>query len=255
MAMRTLIRLTLVVVCACFCLFTQVRPGAACTPTVVGNPPETLDYRISRADVILEGVVTALSQSSFDETATIEVVQYLKGSGPAQVTMSNFGSSAVCLASVQARDHLIFYAAGDPAAGLRAYYSSAGQAIASPSDDLIAQITALTGQSPVVLQSATGIAQTLQAPTLAAVFTATGTPTPQPATGLNPTQQAATHMAEFIITETAAAASGVPTAAPAARPAAVDAGVLIGVGVVAGLILSGALFGWALTRRRKSNGP
>jgi hypothetical protein len=177
MTMRNFIRLSLVLICISICIAAQVQPGAACTATVTGNPPETLSFRVSQAGVILEGVVVAVRPDSFGETATIEVMQYLKGSGPAQVTMNNFGSSSMCLTSVKAGDHLIFYAAGDPAAGLRAYYSSAGQAVASPSAELISAITTYIGTAPLVFQSSTEVAQT---------------------------QEVATHIAEFSLTETAA---------------------------------------------------
>src|SRR5574341_191177 len=175
-------RLSLIAACVSIYVAVSARPLAACTATPEGRPPETLADRVGRADVILEGIVTGVSSDPASQTASIQVLQYLKGGGPAEVAMSNFGSSAMCLAQVHVGDHFIFYATGDPAVGLRAYYSSAGQAVASPSDDRIAEIEALTGQSAVVLHSATDIALTQQVATYAAEFSLTETAAVQPVT-------------------------------------------------------------------------
>jgi hypothetical protein len=121
----------------------------ACTPPPGGLPVFTIAQRVQAADVVLEGTVTQMAAINFqDDTATIAVQRYFKGSGPASVTITNFGPGALCRSSVQVGEHWIFFAKGDPSALMSASYLSQFDAIAAPSTSTIAQILAALDSRP-----------------------------------------------------------------------------------------------------------
>lgn len=124
-------------------------PVLACTTTPEGRPSYTLADKVSAAPIILEGTVTAVSEESHPFTATVAVLQYFKGSGPSEVTIGNFGHGAMCLTTVSVGDHLIFFAGGDPATGLRAFYMSAGAAVSPVNSESIAALRELLPQASV----------------------------------------------------------------------------------------------------------
>src|SRR5215207_2866023 len=67
----------------------------ACTPPPGGLPVFTIAQRVQAADVVLEGTVTQMSAINFqNDTATITVQRYFKSTGPASVTITNFGTHA-----------------------------------------------------------------------------------------------------------------------------------------------------------------
>jgi len=94
----------------------SVAPALACTP-----PPGGLANHHNRAARSggrrgARGHYEQMSATNFqDDTATISVLRYFKGSGPATVTITGFGPGALCRSFVQASDHWIFFAKGDPA--------------------------------------------------------------------------------------------------------------------------------------------
>lgn len=96
----------------------SVASALACTPPPGGLPIIPIAQRVQAADVVLEGTVTQMSATNFqDDTATISVLRYFKGSGPITVTITGFGLGALCRSFVQAGDrlsHLI--AEADPVA-------------------------------------------------------------------------------------------------------------------------------------------
>jgi hypothetical protein len=115
----------------------------ACTPPPGGLPVFTIAQRVQAADVVLEGDVTQMSAINFqNDTATISVTRYFKGSGPASVTITNFGPTSICRSPVQIGDHWVFFAKGDPNAVMMASYLSQFDAVTSASADTIAQILA-----------------------------------------------------------------------------------------------------------------
>src|SRR5689334_12172738 len=64
----------------------------ACTPPPGGVPVFTIAQRVQAADVVLEGDVTQVQQIQFPgDTAIISVTRYFKNTGPASVTITNFG--------------------------------------------------------------------------------------------------------------------------------------------------------------------
>jgi hypothetical protein len=126
----------------------SAAPALACTQPPGGHPVYTIAQRVQAADVVLEGTITQVTSANFNYTATIAVLRYFKGSGPATATITNFGTGADCRSVVQAGDHWIFFANGDPNAELSASYLSAGDALATPADDTIAQIVAAVNSRP-----------------------------------------------------------------------------------------------------------
>jgi hypothetical protein len=126
------------------------RPASAlaCTPPPGGLPDLTAADRARAAEVVLEGTIAAVS-GEYPVVATVDVARYLKGSGPSRVTISGFGQTSVCLSPVDAGQRWIFYASGDPQAGLKAFYASQFDAVAAPDPQTIAEIeAALAGPAP-----------------------------------------------------------------------------------------------------------
>jgi hypothetical protein len=121
----------------------------ACTPPPGGLPVFTIAQRVQAADVVLEGTVAQMSAINFqNDTATITVQRYFKSTGPASVTITNFGPGSLCRSFVQVGGHWIFFAKGDPSALMSASYLSQFDAIAAPSADTIAQIIAALNIRP-----------------------------------------------------------------------------------------------------------
>jgi hypothetical protein len=128
----------------------QPSPAFACEPL----PPEqaaqaTHTRRTEAADIVLEGTITGTAGRDFPHTATVAVNLYYKGSGPAEVTITGFGQGPDCLSPIAEGDHLIFYATGDPAATLDAYYLVGLDAVTAPDAEAVAEIEAAAGQEPV----------------------------------------------------------------------------------------------------------
>jgi hypothetical protein len=123
----------------------RATPVFACTPTPQGTPPYTLADKVNSAPLILEGIVAKVERDSWQEIATVNVLRYYKGTGPAKVVIGNFGDSSMCLTTVSVDEHAIFYASGDPYTHLRAYYRSAFAAVSSANANAVAEIIAITG--------------------------------------------------------------------------------------------------------------
>ena len=127
----------------------SAAPALACTPPPGGLPHYTIAQRVQAADVVLEGIVAQTTSVNLqDDTATITVQRYFKGSGPASATITNFGPGALCRSFVQVGDHWIFFAKGDPSALMSASYLSQFDAITTPSADTIAQVIAALNSRP-----------------------------------------------------------------------------------------------------------
>jgi Agrin NtA domain len=147
----------------------SVASALACTPPPGGLPVFTIAQRVQAAEVVLQGTVTQLTAINVqNDTATITVQRYFKGSGPATVTITNFGPSSLCRSAVQVGDHWIFFAKGDPSALMTASYLGQFDAVAAPNADTIAQILAALNLRaraylPLLVGSATNIAATPRA--------------------------------------------------------------------------------------------
>jgi hypothetical protein len=152
---RTLRMLLFVAFFVAWALQSRSTPVLACTPPPEGFPSYTIAERIKTARIVLEGtVVDGTSQPGWPEWApqkvTVDVKQYLKGNGPAVVTIQGFGPGSMCLSEAQIGAHLIFYANSDPETGLiHANYFHQFDATAPVSPELIAEISAAAGQAPI----------------------------------------------------------------------------------------------------------
>lgn len=135
---------------ACATVLLYPAPAFACTPPPGGLPKHTAADRTRSASVVLEGVVTALSDTGIPgEVATVSVKQYFKGSGPSVVTIRGFGPSGICRSELRVGDRLVFYSVGDPAVELQAFYLSQFDAVAPADAQTIAEVIAAAGQNPV----------------------------------------------------------------------------------------------------------
>ena len=123
-------------------------PALACTQPPGGTPHYTISQHVRAADVVLNGTITQVTSDNYNYTATVQVQEYFKGSGPAIVTITNFGTGADCRSVVRTGDDWIFFANGDPNADMSANYLSAGDAISTPNADTIAQIIAALNIRP-----------------------------------------------------------------------------------------------------------
>lgn len=131
--------------------FFPTPPAHACTPPPGGLPQFTPEERAAQAQLVLVGEVTALPDGPSGipgETATIAVREYLKGGGPAQITITGYGPSAICRSPVAVGDVRVFYATGDGAGGWRAFYLSQFDATAPVDGGIVPTISAATGQAP-----------------------------------------------------------------------------------------------------------
>lgn len=141
----------------------------ACTQPPGGLPNYTLAERAQMAPIIIEGTVTAIEGDPTQQTAIVEVSRYLKGSGPAVVAISRFGSPALCLSPIGIGGPYIIMAQGDAENGYSAFYASQFDAVFTITDDQIAEdfIEAI-GQDPTTpdpaLPPAIGALQTGEAP-------------------------------------------------------------------------------------------
>jgi hypothetical protein len=126
-------------------------PALACTLPPGGLPQFSIAQHVRAADVVLRGTISKITVESFQNyTAAIVVQSYYKGSGPATVTIANFGTGADCRSAVHVGDDWIFFANGDPSALMQASYLSQFDAVMSPTADTIAQIIAALNSRPRV---------------------------------------------------------------------------------------------------------
>jgi hypothetical protein len=230
----------------------------ACTPPPGGLPHYTTAEHVQAAPVVLEGVVSYTSFVNFYVTATVQVVQYIKGNGPATVEISNFGDSSVCLSDVNDGDHLIFLASGDPSSGeLQAFYMSQFDAVLPADADTVGEAISAAGQDPVVVaplesvltqaaMSATpSIDETSAVATInaaAGIDTATPEPFPTNDVGQSLTEAWATIEASgapIVIATPVVPPAVLVSSGPTTGSTSMEAVGLIGVGIVIGLLFGG----------------
>ncbi len=267
-----------------------VPPALACTAPPGGLPTYTVTEHVNESTVVIEGTIASVSDVDYRQVATIEVAQYLKGSGSSVITVDGYGPSGICLSPVQAGDHYLFYITTDSNGTYHALYLSQFDAVVEPSPENIAEAIKASGQPPLVM---TPDALVLTEVALASAATA-ATPTPTPfspsassleqslteawATTLAIQSNYATDPAGQSIIATEAMAtieaaytqlSLAPTPAPYLPPAnpppylltptpvaptALEAVGLVGVGVAIGLIvgiLGGVIIGLIIGRWRE----
>jgi hypothetical protein len=156
-------------------------------------PNISIAERTQTSDLVVEGQVTALADADGipGATATIQVRQYLKGSGPEQLTVTGYGPTALCRSEVQSGDVRVFYIVNDGMGGLRALYLSQFDAAAPATAFLISQVgTAVAAPPDPVAQAAQ--AQPYPYPYPPPVSPTTPVPTLPPPTFIPPTFAPAT---------------------------------------------------------------
>ena len=126
----------------------HTKPAYACSPPVGGFLQYTVGDRTSAAEVVLEGTVADVSpDGNVFDSATVEVHQYFKGSGPATVEISGFGQESLCLSEVRIGDRLIFYANLNQSGELSAHYLRLSTDAVDPADTkTILEVMAAVGQ-------------------------------------------------------------------------------------------------------------
>lgn len=153
--------------CGCALLLSLLwaAPALACTQPPGGHPHYTIAQHVRAAGVVLQGTISQVTVENFQSyTATVQAQQYFKGSGPATVSITNFGTGADCRSVVRTGDTWIFFSNGDPNSGLSASYLSVGDALATPDADTISQILAvLNSRARAYLPLITGGAQAVAA--------------------------------------------------------------------------------------------
>jgi len=130
-------------------LFVLEMPSAqACTQPVGGHPVYSIAHRVRQSAVVLEGVVSAVEgQGSYNETAVVEVTQYLKGEGEPTVRIGGFGSTALCLTPISVGQRAIFFAERAENGALRARHFGFADALvaATPETRSAVQAALLAG--------------------------------------------------------------------------------------------------------------
>jgi len=182
-------------------------PAFACTPPPGGLPTFTVADHVNAAAIVVEGVVTATTGQYYPETATLQVIQYIKGSGTPILVVDGYGPEGICLASVYVGDHAIFYIDTDQVGYYHALYLSQFDAAAPADSQTIVEAIAASGQQPVVIASVEPVLTQVAATQLAAI-TATPTPSPYPQPYLYPSDAAP------ILTEAYATSFAAATAYP-----------------------------------------
>ena len=165
----------------------------ACTPPAGGPIRYSVTERTLAAPVVLVGTVSSVDgdpRNSNIQMATARVEEYLKGNGPSEVEIGNFGPTSLCLSEVRQGLRAIFFAWGDP---LNARYMCQSGAVASADPDTVTEARASAEgkitRPPTV--SPTPSVTPTQTPTHTPTQTLTSTATPSPEPTSTPT---ATHI-------------------------------------------------------------
>jgi hypothetical protein len=171
---RTVLFIATAIVIPVALLLSGSTPAIACTPPAGGPIRLSVADRTISAPVVLVGTVTSVDDSpggpNFLQTATVEVEDYIKGDGPAEVKIGNFGHSSLCMTSVRAGQRAIFFARGEPGEGLSAKGTGPSDAVALADPDNVAEARAAASPPPTPTPTVT--------PTITPTMTPTVTPTP-----------------------------------------------------------------------------
>ncbi len=128
----------------------QPRSAGACTRGPDPQPtPLPVAELVARADLLVLGTVSALADGAGGmpgATATVAVEAYLKGSGPASLTIGGFGPEGICLAPVSLGARYLFAAVPDGAGGYRGLYLGHFKPALTPQPELLAAVRAALGE-------------------------------------------------------------------------------------------------------------
>ncbi len=192
------------------CLLMQILPASptlACTITPTSQPAPTLAQRVNATDLVFIGTVTQVTEGNFEEVAQVEVSRYLKGTEGEIVTVNGFGPSSLCRRFVTEGEILIFYVQQRANGDLYAHWFTAGEAVMSVTDELVADILAIVDGTSLAPTFTPTPSQTPLTPDITITKTAipeqitsnevTPSQTPILATAVTPTPNAPTTPTRF----------------------------------------------------------
>lgn len=163
-------------------------PVFACTQPVGGLPQFSIADHVKASDIVVEGFVTATTGQYYPEVATIQVSQYLKGSGPDVIIVKGYSPGSQCGTSVYVEMHAIFYIRVDPSGAYHALQLSQSDAAIPATPEYIREAIIASGQEPVIIAQATfDIALTRPATITSPEPTSSATPSPYTAVSETPT--------------------------------------------------------------------
>lgn len=116
--------------------FILTQPAIACSPAP-GSSPASIAERVKAAAYVFEGIATQVNPPQ----VTIQVSQYFKGAGPAEVKMTGFNEHS-CSDFLSVDQQAIFFGEGDSNTMLSAVYDGAFGSIRSVSQENLATIAA-----------------------------------------------------------------------------------------------------------------
>lgn len=161
----------------------DTKPAYACTPPPGGPTRYTVGDRTSAAKVVLFGTVADVSPDQHPlYSATVEVHQYFKGSGPGTVVISGFGPNSLCKSEVRTGNRYIFYAKRNQSDELSAHYLGPFHAVDPADTETIAKVMAGVAQD-----RGTEPPTPTATPTPIPTPTPTASPTPEPTETPEPT--------------------------------------------------------------------
>lgn len=142
-------RLFLISVLALGLFLAAPHTAWACTPPVGGLPAITITQQTNAAQIVAEGTVLSVQTdpATLRDMAVIKVAQYLKGIGPEVIAVTNYGSTALCLAPVLAGETSLFFINGDEASGYTASYISQFDAVRANSEANLQEALTASGQA------------------------------------------------------------------------------------------------------------
>lgn len=127
-----------------------------------GTPSPSVTQRTIAAPIVLEGTVSAVAGNDLLAVATVQVQQYIKGSGPSLVYISGYHKLWTlyeCADWVEVGAHAIFYAQRNPASGRLQTFLISPWPSTIPADSVyIREAIAAADQSPVTPLPETEIA-------------------------------------------------------------------------------------------------
>lgn len=146
------IRLFLIALLIMGLQLTLTFPVAACS-FVAEREVTAADY-VTNADLIVIGTaVGASSTNPYDAWYSIEVEEYLKGTGPQTIVSTGYGSGGGdCRSTVAIGERLLFFIKGNPQTDevLYASYSMVYDAVFRPEERSINELVALIGYEPTL---------------------------------------------------------------------------------------------------------
>ena len=226
----------------------DTKPAYACTPPPGGPTRYTVGDRTSAAKVVLFGTVADVSPDQHPlYSATVEVHQYFKGSGPGTVVISGFGPNSLCKSEVRTGNRYIFYAKRNQSDELSAHYLGPFHAVDPADTETIAKVMAGVAQDRGTEQpTPTATPTPIPTPTPTASPTPEPTETPEPTA--TPTQVVVARAEQPATSESSEIAKETPSSGGACSAPIHGGSEIVDLSAIAVII---GLIGLAVRRRSK----